>query len=266
MADWVTALVLGVVEGLTEFLPVSSTAHIKLLGHFLGFESPANTFYILIQLGAVLAILTLYAGRLTAMLRAAPGDPAVRRFILGVLLAFLPAAFVGVLLHDYITQVLLETPQLICTMLVLGGIALLLIDRRRTPARIEAVTAIPLGTALGIGLFQCLALVPGVSRSGATIAGALLLGCDKRSSAEFSFYLAMPTMAGAFAYSFYKNYHALANDDLGLIAVGFIAAFVSAVVVVRALLDFVARHGFAVFAWWRIVVGSLGLALLWSGV
>lgn len=263
MTDWLIALVLGVVEGLTEFIPVSSTAHIKLLGHFLGFESPGNAFFILIQLGAVLAILTVYAARILALLAAAPRDPATRRFLVGVVIAFLPAAAAGVLAHDLITEVLLETPELLCTTLILGGVALLVIDRRALRPRFTNVTEIPLVTALCIGLFQCLALVPGVSRSGATIAGALVLGCDRRVSAEFSFYLAMPTMAGAFAYSAWKSAGSLAGDQIGLIGLGFLAAFVSAVVVVRALLDFVGRHGFAPFAWWRIAVGTLGLVLLW---
>ena len=263
MNQWLTALLIGVVEGLTEFIPVSSTAHIKLLGEVLGFESPENTFFIMIQLGAVLAVVTVYFQRLWRLLIDAPRDPTARRFILALVLAFLPAAFAGVVLADFITQVLLETPVLICSMLILGGFALLAVDRwaARAPRHVD-VTAYPMRTAFLIGLFQCMALVPGVSRSGATVAGAMLLGCDKRSAAEFSFFLAMPTMAGAFAYSFFKSYDQLRADDLGLIAVGFVAAFVSAVFVVRSLLDFVARHGFAPCAWWRIGVGTVGLIAL----
>ncbi len=263
MPDWLIALVIGVVEGLTEFIPVSSTAHIKLLGEALGFESPENTFFIMIQLGAVLAVVTVYFGRLLALLTAGPRDPAARRFIAGILLAFAPAVVAGVLLADFITGVLLETPVLICSMLITGGFALLAVDRwgARAP-RYTDVQQYPLKTALLIGLFQCLAMVPGVSRSGATVAGAMLLGCDKRSAAEFSFFLAMPTMAGAFAYSLFKARDRLNLDDLGLIAIGFAAAFVAAIFVVRRLLDFVARHGFAPFAWWRIAVGTVGLIVL----
>jgi undecaprenyl-diphosphatase len=266
MSDWLTALILGLVEGLTEFIPVSSTGHITLLGHFLGFESPGNSFFILIQLGAVLAVLTVYFGRLWTLATQAPSDPAARRFIVGVLLAFLPAVVAGLALGDLITEVLLETPVLICVMLIVGGVVLLAVDRIKTPPRHTDVTRYPLRTAFLIGLSQCLALVPGVSRSGATIAGALLLGCDKRSAAEFSFFLAMPTMAGAFAYSLYKSYDQLTADDLGLIAIGFGTSFVAGVIVVRGLLDFVGRHGFAPFAYWRIGVGLTGLALLGMGV
>jgi undecaprenyl-diphosphatase len=159
--------------------------------------------------------------------------------------------------------VLFESPALICVMLILGGIALFFIDRMELRAVHTEAMRYPPGLALKIGLFQCLALVPGVSRSGATIAGALLMGCDKRSAAEFSFFLAMPTMAGAFAYDLYKNRDALSSDDAALIAVGFLAAFVAALLVVRTLLDFVSRHGFTPFAYWRIAVGTVGLIGLW---
>jgi len=267
MSDWLIALILGLVEGLTEFIPVSSTGHITLLGHFLGFESPGNSFYIVIQLGAVLAILTVYFGRLWGLATAAPRDPMARRFIIAVLLAFLPAVLVGLLLGDLITEVLLETPVLICAMLILGGVVLLAVDRRKVVPQYVDATRYPLRIAVLIGLCQCVAAVlPGVSRSGATIAGALMLGCDKRSAAEFSFFLAIPTMSGAFAYSLAKSYDQLTTDDLGLIAIGFVTSFVAGVIVVRGLLDFVGRHGFAPFAWWRIGVGTLGLVLLGLGV
>lgn len=254
------AAFLGLVEGLTEFIPVSSTAHLLLTGHFLGFESTGKTFEVLIQLGAVLAILSVYFARLWKIALALPHDPAARRFVIGIVLAFLPAAFAGVLLHGFIKQVLFESPMLICVTLIVGGVALLFIDRMDLEARHTEATAYPLSLCLKIGLCQCLALVPGVSRSGATIAGALLLGCDKRSAAEFSFFLAMPTMAGAFAYDLMKNIDRLSLDDATIIAVGFVAAFISGVFVVRGLLDFVSRHGFTPFAWWRIGVGIAGIA------
>ncbi len=261
----VQALVLGVVEGLTEFVPVSSTAHLLLLGEFMGFKSTGKTFEVLIQLGAICAILAVYFGRLTRIAFALPSDPAARRFVTGVLIAFLPAAFAGVLLHDFIKTVLFETPTLVCTMLILGGVALLLIDRRTVTPRYHDAMTYPLWLALAIGVCQCLALVPGVSRSGATIGGALLLGADKRSAAEFSFFLAMPTMTGAFAYDLYANRNVISANDVMLTAIGFVAAFIAGVFVVRFLLDFVSRHGFAAFAWWRIAVGVLGLALLHFG-
>lgn len=257
-----SAVLLGVVEGLTEFIPVSSTGHILLLGHFLGFESEGKTFEVLIQLGAICAILAVYTVRLTRIALALPTSPAARNFVGGVLIAFLPAAIVGALMHDYIKNVLFETPSLICTTLILGGIALLLIDRRQVVPRFHDATNYPLWLAFAIGCCQMLALVPGVSRSGATLGGALLMGTDKRSAAEFSFFLALPTMSGAFVYDLYKNRDALSTDDAAIIAIGFVAAFFAALLVVRTLLNFVARHGFAVFAYWRIAVGVLGLALL----
>jgi undecaprenyl-diphosphatase len=258
----IDALVLGLLEGLTEFIPVSSTGHILLAGHFLGFESTGKAFEILIQLGAILAILTVYFGRLVKILFDFPGDARTRRFVFGVLLAFLPAAFLGVAAHGFIKTVLFETPKLICIMLILGGLVLLWIDRLDLKPKYHDAMDYPLSLCLKIGLFQCLALIPGTSRSGSTIVGALLMGTDKRSAAEFSFFLAMPTMAGAFAYDLYKNRDVLSAADLPVIAVGFVAAFVMAVIVVRHLLDYVSRHGFALFAWWRLIVGGVGLAAL----
>jgi undecaprenyl-diphosphatase len=262
-SDFLTAMLLGLLEGLTEFIPVSSTGHLLLAGHFLGFRSAGRTFEVLIQLGAVLAVLVVYFSRLWRVLVALPSDPAARRFAAAILLAFLPAAVLGALAHDFIKSVLFETPALICIMLIVGGIALWLIDRVPVRPVHRDAMRYPPSLAFKIGLFQCLALVPGVSRSGATVAGALLMGCDKRSAAEFSFFLAIPTMAGAFAYDLFKNRHLLSMDDAALIAVGFVAAFVAALVVVRTLLDFVSRHGFSPFAWWRVAVGSIGLVALW---
>ncbi|WP_028034559.1 undecaprenyl-diphosphate phosphatase [Chelativorans sp. J32] len=256
------ALLLGILEGLTEFIPVSSTGHILLAGHFLGFQSTGKAFEILIQLGAILAILSVYAGRLWKMLVDLPRDPATRRFVLGILIAFLPAAVIGVLAYKIIKTVLFETPLLICVMLILGGIVLLWVDRWARKPIYRDITQFPLSVYLKIGLFQCLAMIPGTSRSGSTIVGALLLGVDKRAAAEFSFFLAMPTMAGAFAYDLYKNYAQLSAADLQIIGVGFIAAFVAALFVVRSLLNFVSRRGYALFGWWRILVGVLGLVAL----
>lgn len=263
MPDILVALILGIVEGLTEFIPVSSTGHLLLIGHFLGFESTGNSFEVLIQLGAILALLSVYSARLWQMLTVLPRDRKTQHFVVGILIAFLPAAIIGVLAHDFIKTVLFESPALICITLILGGFVLLAIDKTAPTPRFHDVTDYPLSLCLKIGLFQCLAMVPGVSRSGATIVGALLMGADKRSAAEFSFFLAMPTMTGAFAYDLYDNRNLLSFDDAVLIGVGFLAAFVVAVLVVRSLLDFVSRHGFAPFAWWRIAVGSVGLLGLW---
>lgn len=258
----VDAILLGLLEGLTEFIPVSSTGHILLAGHFLGFKSTGKAFEVLIQLGAILAILTVYFARLWKMLVDLPRDARTRRFVLGILVAFLPAAVIGALAHDFIKNVLFETPMLICVTLIIGGVVLLWVDRWALKPRYNDVMDYPLGVCLGIGLFQCLAMIPGTSRSGSTIVGALLLGADKRSAAEFSFFLAMPTMAGAFAYDLFKNRDILSAADLPIIAAGFVVAFFAAVVVVRVLLDYVSKYGYALFGWWRLVVGAAGMAAL----
>ncbi|MGE0626555.1 MAG: undecaprenyl-diphosphate phosphatase [Hyphomicrobiaceae bacterium] len=254
-------ILLGLIEGATEFIPVSSTGHILLAGHFLGFHSPGKTFEVLIQLGAILAIFSVYAAKLLRLLVDLPSDARSRRFVAGIVIAFLPAAVFGALLHSQI-KALFEVPMVICIALIVGGIILLAVDRMNFRPRYHDVMDFPLGVAFTIGLFQCLAMVPGVSRSGATIVGSMLLGTDKRSAAEFSFFLAMPTMAGAFAYDLYKNWSVLKPDDVASIALGFVVAFVAAVFVVRYLLDYVSRHGFALFAWWRIIVGGVGLGAL----
>jgi undecaprenyl-diphosphatase len=259
VSQYIQALLLGFVEGLTEFLPVSSTGHLLLVGHFLGFQSTGKTFEVLVQLGAILAILIAYFGRLWAMARALPSDPSARRFVLGVLAAFLPAAAIGAVLHGFIKGVLFN-PWIVCVALIVGGFVLLVVDRMRLEARYDDATRFPLAMYVKIGYLQCLAMVPGVSRSGATIVGAMLLGANKRAAAEFSFFLAMPTMAGAFAYDLLKNYKDLSFNDVALIGIGFAAAFVSALFVVRTFLDYISRHGFGLFAWWRILVGSAGLA------
>jgi undecaprenyl-diphosphatase len=264
MATW-QVILLGLIEGATEFIPVSSTGHLLLAGHFLGFDSPGKTFEVLIQLGAVLAILSVYSAKLWSMAVALPRDRQTQAFVFGILLAFLPAAIIGAAGHSFIKGVLFETPALICWTLILGGIVLIVVDRLPLTPRYHAVETFPPSLALKIGLCQCLALVPGVSRSGATIVGALLLGADRRAAAEFSFFLAMPTMAGAFAYDLYKNWSVIDVQDATGIALGFVTAFVAAVIVVRYVLDFVSRHGFAVFGYWRILVGGAGLVALTLG-
>lgn len=261
----IVAAFLGLLEGLTEFIPVSSTGHVLLAGHFLGFDSAGKTFEVVIQLGAVLAILTLYSTRLIAVFAAAPSDPVARRFVWSVLLAFLPAAFIGVLAHGFIKEVLFETPMLIAVMLILGGIVLVFVDRFAPEPVHDDAMKLPIPMAIKIGFIQCLAMVPGVSRSGATIVGALMLGASKRAAAEFSFFLSMPTMAGAFAYDLYKNRDVLDTSAMGEIAVGFVMAFITAVIVVKWVLGYVSRNGYALFGWWRIIVGSLALLFLIRG-
>jgi undecaprenyl-diphosphatase len=260
-----TAAILGLLEGLTEFLPVSSTGHLLLAGHFLGFESKGRTFEVVIQLGAILALFSVYAALITRLLLRARHEDAARRSIVSVLLAFLPAVFVGVLAHDFVKTVLFETPTLIAVMLILGGIVLLVIDRiAPQPVHTDAL-ALPFGKSLIIGFCQCLAMVPGVSRSGATIVGALMLGVEKRAAAEFSFLLSLPTMGAAVVYDLYKNRDVLDFGAVWEIAVGFGVAFLTAVIVVRWVLNFISRNGYALFGWWRIIVGSAALVALWLG-
>ena len=261
MQTW-QAVLLGTIEGLTEFLPVSSTAHLLLSEAVLGVTSPGRTFEVLIQLGAIFALLGVYSGKLLTMAMRAPSAPAPRRFILAIVVAFLPAAVAGVVLHKFIKEFLFESPLIICVTLIAGGIVLLVVDRMKFLPRYTDILEITPGTAFLIGLCQCLAMIPGVSRSGATIIGALFLGADKRTGAEFSFFLAMPTMGGAFAYDLYKNYAILDVNDASLIAIGFVSAFIAGALVVRTLLDFIARRGLSFFGWWRIVVGGLGLGAL----
>jgi undecaprenyl-diphosphatase len=265
MQDTFVAALLGFLEGLTEFIPVSSTGHVLLAGHFLGFQSTGKAFEVVIQLGAVLAILGVYAQRLIEVFGTAPHSPEARRFIASVLIAFLPAVVIGVIAHDFIKTVLFETPSLIAVMLILGGVIILLVDRADLKVTQDDAMQLPVAMAFKIGLIQCLAMIPGVSRSGATIVGAMLLGASKRAAAEFSFFLAMPTMAGAFAYDLFKNRDVLNAADLNLIAVGFVVAFISAVMVVRGLLGFVSKHGYALFGWWRIIVGTVALIALSLG-
>lgn len=261
MPTW-QVILLGFIEGLTEYIPVSSTGHLLLVQRMLGFSSPGHTFEVLIQLGAILALLTVYAAKLWELMRSLPSDPRAQKFALGVILAFLPAAVVGAAGHKIIKTVLFESPLLISSMLVIGGVILLVVDKIRFEPRYTDVYDLPPSVALKIGLCQCLALIPGVSRSGSTIVGALFLGTDKRTAAEFSFFLAMPTMAGAFAYDLYKNWSELSGDDMSQIALGFAAAFIAGVIVVRYVLDFISARGLSFFGWWRLIVGGIGLGVI----
>lgn len=258
METW-HAILLGLVEGLTEYLPVSSTAHLLLAERALGVSSSGRTFEVLIQLGAILALLTVYAAKLWKMVVDLPSDRRTQMFVVAVLVAFIPSALLGALGHKLIKEVLFESPTIICLSLIIGGFILIAVDRMKFEPRYYDVMDIPPSTAFKIGLWQCLALIPGVSRSGSTIVGALLLGADKRIAAEFSFFLAIPTMAGAFAYDLYKNHDILTPADLQNIIVGFIAAFIAGVLVVRFVLDFISARGLSFFGWWRILVGTLGL-------
>jgi undecaprenyl-diphosphatase len=258
--DLIKAAVLGVVEGLTEFLPVSSTGHLLLMERVLGWgeDSFGKSFTILIQLGAILALLTIYFGRLWQLATHMFTQWAAARFIIGVLIAFLPAAVIGALTYHYIKMYLFDV-RVVCIALIVGGFILLWVDRMDLKPRFHESTDFPLGMYLIIGFFQCLSMIPGTSRAGATIVGAMLFGADRRSAAEFSFWLAMPTMVGAFAFEAYKNRADLAHGDLAAIAVGFVFSFIFGWIVVKTFLRYVQRHTFALFAWWRILVGTVGI-------
>lgn len=262
------AILLGIVEGITEFIPVSSTAHLLLSTELLGLGDGENkafwdTFNVMIQLGAILAVVVVYFRRLWGVLVALPTDPAARRFVITVVVAFLPSAVVGLFLYDFIKTVLFNSPSLICIVLIVGGVALAVLDRFDVHPVHNDAMRFPIGLAFAIGIVQVLSIVPGVSRSGATIAGALLMKCEKRAAAEFSFFLAIPTMLGAFVLDFYESRGSLSDDDLGIILIGFVVSFVAALFVVKTLVDFVSRHGFTPFAWWRVMVGTAGLLWFW---
>jgi undecaprenyl-diphosphatase len=266
ISDAMRAVILGVVEGVTEFLPVSSTGHLLLAERFfdLGEDNFWKSFAILIQLGAILAILAIYFAKLWRIALGMFSNPDDRRFVIGVLVAFLPAAVIGAALGGFIKSHLFN-PWVVCFSLIVGGAILLWIDRLDLKPRYHDATTFSLPMYLTIGFAQCLAMIPGVSRSGATIVSAMLLGADKRAAAEFSFFLAIPTMVGAFVYDLYKNRADMTADHSVLIAIGFAVSFVTAIVVVKAFLSYVTRHGFMLFAWWRIIVGTLGLIALAMG-
>jgi undecaprenyl-diphosphatase len=267
MSDTLRAVILGIVEGVTEFLPVSSTGHLLLAERFFGLGEDGfwKSFAILIQLGAILAIVMLYFFRLSRVAIGALSNPDDRRFIIGVLVAFLPAVVIGLIAGKYIKALLFD-PWVVCFSLIVGGAVLLWVDQVDHKPHEHDATRFPLLMYLWIGVAQCLAMIPGVSRSGATIIAAMLLGADKRASAEFSFFLAIPTMVGAFAYDFYKSRGEMTTDHIGLIAIGFAVSFITAMIVVKAFLGYVTRHGFVLFAWWRVIVGTLGLIALALGM
>lgn len=258
------AAFLGLVEGITEFLPISSTGHLILVEDLLGFEGPTgNLFDIVIQLGAILSVVWIYRLKLwrtaLGLFHAGPEQ----RLALNVVIAFLPAAVVGVLAHDFIKAVLFS-PWVVSAALIVGGVAILVIERTQKDHSITAVEDISPGRALAVGFFQCIAMIPGMSRAAATIMGALLVGVNRPAAAEFSFLLAIPTMFGATLYDLYKNRGTLTSDGMEFIAVGFVVSFIVALIVVKWLLRYISNHDFSAFAYYRIVVGiaMLGILLL----
>ena len=255
------AALLGLVEGATEFIPVSSTGHLIVASHWLGLvDERAKTFDIFIQLGAILAIVWIYRARLMGSMVHAREDHASRRLFLNLTIAFLPAAVVGFLTHDWIKSRLFN-PTVVAVALVIGGLVILLMERWAPASTVRDVNQVSPRAAFGIGLAQVLSLIPGTSRSGATIMGGYALGLSRTAATEFSFFLAIPVMLAATTYDLAKSWSVLGTSDIPMFAVGFIVSFVSAVIVVKAFLAYVSRHSFRVFAWYRI---ALGLVLLFT--
>ena len=266
MSDALRAVILGIVEGVTEFLPVSSTGHLLLAERFFDLGEGAfwQSFAVLIQLGAILAIVVIYFAKLWRVALGMFTNADDRRFVIGLLVAFLPAVIIGLIAGKYIKEILFN-PWVVCFTLIVGGAILLWIDQLDLKPHEHDAMAFPLPMYLWIGIAQCVAMIPGVSRSGASIVAAMLFGADKRAAAEFSFFLAIPTMVGAFAYDFYKSRGEMTVDHLGIVAIGFVVSFITAIIVVKTFLNYVTRRGFALFAWWRVIVGTLGLIALAMG-
>ena len=263
----ITAILLGIVEGLTEFVPVSSTGHLILATELLGFDAATwKVFNVVIQLGAILAVVVQYWRTFWAVaLGLLKREPLAFRFVINLLVAFIPAVVLGLAFKDQI-EVLLGSPRVVAWALIAGGIAILAVERFARPGDYVGLGQLPVRQALGVGLLQCLAMIPGISRSGATIMGALAMGIERRTAAEFSFFLAIPTMLGASTLELWGSRHELASGTgpvgWGLIALGFFVSFVVALAVIRMFVAYVSRSGFAPFAWYRIVVGAVALVLL----
>jgi len=259
------ALILGIIEGLTEFLPVSSTGHLILAGQLLGFnDEKGKVFEIAIQFAAILAVVWEYRARLGHALVSVTSEPASQRLAINLFVAFLPAAVLGFLFLKQIKTYLFN-PMVVATALIVGGVLILWAERRKHVVRAETIDEMTWRDALKVGFAQALAMIPGTSRSGATIIGGLFFGLSRRTAAEFSFFLAIPTMFAATSYDVYKNWHLFSANDIGLFAVGGAASFISALLAVRGLIRFISRHDFTVFAWYRIVFGVLVLLTAYTG-
>lgn len=263
---WIAAAVLGIVQGLTEFLPVSSTAHLLLGARILRFDDPGGVFTVMIQLGSIVAIVWLYREKILRVLGGLPSEPDARHFVLMIGVAFLPALVAGALFSGFVKRVLYTTPWVIAVSFIAGGIIMLIVERYRPRPAIVNADHTSLWRALGIGACQTLALVPGVSRSGATIVGAMLLGLDRPAAAEFSFFLAIPTLGAAFAHDLLQARHSLSGARAEQIAIGFVAAFIASALVIEPFLAIVRRAGFVPFAWYRIAAGAAIIAALVAGV
>ena len=257
---YLLAALLGVIQGLTEFLPVSSTAHLLVAARLVGYADPGGSFTVMIQLGSILAVMWLYRAKIVAVVRGLPSDRDAQRFALVILVALLPAVVAGALLAEYVQTVLYESLRLIAVALIAGGIVMLLVERFGPAPVVVDADKTPIRSAVGVGACQVLAFVPGVSRSGATIVGGMLMRLDRAAAAEFSFFLAMPTMVAAFIYQLAGVGDQLAPERALETMIGFVMAFVSAAIVVKHFLRFVRRSGFALFAWYRIAFGAALLA------
>lgn len=265
LVDLVKAAILGIIQGLTEFLPISSTAHLLISQRLLAYQDEGSAFTVMIQLGSILAVMWLYRQRIIDVVVGLPTKPESRRFALMLFLAFLPAAPMGLWGKDFVTTILHENLSVIAWAFIIGGGLMLAIERWRPKPVVEDAALTPIPRAIAVGVFQTIALIPGVSRSGATIFGGLLAGLDRRAAAEFSFFLAMPTMAGAFVVEFLDVKDHISSERAAAIAVGFLFAFLSALVVVKPFLNFVTRVGFAPFAWYRIGLGLVLFAAMAIG-
>jgi undecaprenyl-diphosphatase len=258
----VMAVIIGLIEGLTEFLPVSSTGHIILVVDLIGFQGPpGKVFEICIQFGAILAVCWIYRQKIFDTMFGLFREADATRFAINIVVAFLPAAIVGVLANDFIKNTLFD-PWVVSIMLIVGGLLILLIERMKGAGEVREVDDFTVGLALKIGLCQVVSMIPGVSRSGATIMGARLLGVQRAAATEFSFFLAIPTMLGASAYSAYKSSAELTGSNVSVIGIGFVVSFLAALLVVRRLIAFIGRHGFQPFAYYRIVLGIVMIAIL----
>ena len=261
------AAVMGVVEGLTEFLPISSTGHLILAGALLGFDDDkAKVFDIAIQTGAIFAVILVYWQKISDTFKALPYQAEAQRFVLNVFIGFLPAVVLGLLFGKLIKEQLFN-PWVVATTFIVGGFIILWAERRPpSSVRIRTVADMRGRDALMVGLVQCLAMVPGTSRSGATIIGGMLLGLSRKAATDFSFFLAIPTLIGAGGYSLYKERALLSVDDIPMFATGLVVSFLSAWICVRWLLKYIASHSFEVFAWYRIAFGLVVLGTAWTGV
>jgi undecaprenyl-diphosphatase len=260
------AFILGIVEGLTEFLPISSTGHLVLVGDLLDFnDEKGKIFEIVIQTAAMLAVVWEYRAKFASVVRGMASEPAAQRFVLNLLVAFMPAAVLGLLFSKYIKAALFK-PVPVAIAFIVGAFVILWAERREHRITVESVDDMRWPDALKVGIAQAFALIPGTSRSGATIIGGLLFGLSRRAATEFSFFLAVPTLIAAGAYDFYKHRELFDAGDLGLFAVGMAASFVSAFLCVRWLLRYIMHHDFTVFAWYRIAFGIAVLATAWTGV